>query len=129
MATPPINPSPSKRTYASVTITTAADGLSDTVNLTGLTLSSIQMSTDWTSAFLGFQASVDGSTNYYNLYDKDGNLYYHSAAASRVIIFDPAIFSGIQTLRLISESTAGVVVAQAADRVIKLGLSKSHNPY
>ena len=125
--TTPVNPKPSSRTFASVTITTAADGLSEAVNLTGLTLSSIQMSTAWTAAVVGFQGNVDGSTSYYNMYDKDGNLYYHTVDASRMVIFDPAIFSGVQTLRLISETTGGVVVAQAAERVIKLGLSEYVN--
>jgi hypothetical protein len=122
--TTPVNPKPSSRTFASVTITTAATGLSEAVNLTGLTLSSIQTSTAWTAAVLGFQGNVDGSTNYYNFYDKDGNLYYQTIDASRMVVFDPAVFAGVQTLRLISETTAGVVVAQAADREIKLGLSE-----
>jgi hypothetical protein len=107
-----------------VDITTAADGLSDVVNLTGLTLSAMQTSTDWSAAVIGFQGNVDGSTNYYNFYDKDGNLYYHTVGANRMVIFDPAVFAGVQTLRLISETTAGVAVAQAVVRTIKLGLSE-----
>lgn len=124
MATQPVNPAPSNKSYAAVDISTAATGLSDEVNLGGYTLSSIQMATAWTGAVLGFQGTADGSTNYQNLYGSTGNLYYHTVDASRLVILDPAIFRGISKLRLISETTAGVAVAQTAARTLKLGLSR-----
>lgn len=118
-----INPRPSNRSFGSVTITTEADGLSDTINLTGLKLSSIQTATAWTAATIGFKANVDGSTDYHDIYGSTGDLLTFQVGASRVLRFDPAFFEGIQHLRLISETTAGSPVAQAAARVIKLGLA------
>lgn len=123
-ATPPIRPRPSNRSYATVEFSTAASGLSDSVNLTGLKLSSLTVTSNWTAAVIGFQVDTDNSGNYYNLYDKDGNLYYFTVGASRTVVVDPAIFSGAQNLRLISETTGGVATAQAAVRTIRLGLSE-----
>jgi len=122
--TKPIHPKPSSRTYASVTITTEADGLSEAVDLTGLTLSCVQMSTAWTGAQIGFQGSVDLSTNYYDIYNTDGDFLTYDTSASRIVVFDPAVFAGIQRLKLVSESSAGVAVAQTAERVLVLGLSE-----
>lgn len=124
MATQPMNPKPSSRTYAAVTLSTAADGTSESINLTGLTLSCVQMSTDWTDAGLGFKASIDGSTNFYSVYDTAGNFLTYQTSASRVVTFDPAVFAGIQRLQLVSQTTAGVAVAQAAARTLVLGLSE-----
>lgn len=120
----PIHPKPSSRTYGSVDISTGATGVSDVINITGLTLSSIQMSTGWDAANIGFQGNVDGSTNYYPVYDVNGNFLTYPASASRIIAFDPAPFAGLQVIQLVSESSAGVAVAQTAVRTIKLGLSE-----
>jgi hypothetical protein len=40
------------------------------------------------------------------------------------VAFDPAVFSGIQRLKLVSETTAGVAVVQTAERTVVLGLSE-----
>ena len=120
----PSNPKPSSRSYATVGLSTAADGVSDSINLTGLTLSCIQMSTAWTDAGIGFKGNVDGSTNYYPLYDTSGNFLTYQTSASRVVAFDPAVFSGVQFLQVVSQTTAGVAVAQAAARTLTLGLSE-----
>lgn len=123
-ASGPLLPKPSSRTFATVQISTEADGLSDTINLTGLTLSAIQMSTDWTDAQIGFKSSIDNSTDYLDIYDSDGILLTYETSANRVVAFDPAVFAGIQRLQLVSETSAGVVVVQATERTIKLGLSE-----
>lgn len=120
-----INPKPSSRTHAAITLSTAANGVSEEVNLTGLTLATIQMSTAWTAAAIGFQASVDGSTNFYPVYNVSGNHLTFPTSASRILAFDPAQFHGIQRLKLVSETTAGVAVAQTAARTLVLGLSEA----
>lgn len=120
----PVNPKPSSRTHASITLTTAADGVSEEINLTGLTLSCISMSSAWTSAAIGFQASVDGSTSFYPVYNVLGNHLTYPTSANRVVAFDPAVFFGIQRLKLVSETSAGVAVAQTAARTLVLGLSE-----
>lgn len=119
-----INPRPSTRTFASISLTTAADGISEEINLTGLTLSCIKMSTAWTTANIGFQASIDGTTDFFHVTDTAGNFLTYAATASRVVAFDPAVFSGIQRLKLVSETSAGVAVAQTAARTLILGLSE-----
>ena len=125
MATQPVNPRPSNRTHCIVEISTAADGVSEAVNVTGLAIGSIQMSTAWTDAAIGFQASLDGSTNYYPIYDVLGNHLTYPTSANRVISFDPGTFVGVQRIQLVSKTTAGVAVAQAATRTIVLGLVDS----
>ena len=120
----PVNPKPSSRTYAAISLTTAADGVSEEVNITGLTLSCVQMSTAWTSANIGFQASVDGSTNFYPVYNTLGDHLTYPTSASRIVAFDPAQFAGLQRLKLVSETSAGVATAQAATRALVLGLSE-----
>lgn len=120
----PVHPKPSSRTHAAIALTTAANGVSGEINLTGLTLATIQMSTAWTAAAIGFQASVDGSTNYHPVYNSAGNHLTFPTSANRVLAFDPGQFFGIQRLKLVSETTAGVAVAQAAARTLILGLSE-----
>lgn len=125
MATIPVNRGKaSNRAFCAVDISTAADGLSGDVNLTGLVLSCVQISSNWTTAALGFRANVDGSTDYYPVKDSAGNFLTYSCSASQVLVFDPAQFKGLQKIQLASMTTAGVAVAQAAVRPIKLGLSE-----
>lgn len=115
---------PSNRGYCTIDLSTAADGISSPINITGLTIASIQMSTAWTDSGIGFQGNVDGSTNYFNVYTSSGDFLVFQTSASRVIAFDPAPFTGLQWIKLVSETTAGVAVPQAAARIIKLGLSE-----
>lgn len=119
----PLNPKASNRTFGTVDISTNAAGTSDVINVTGLTISSIQMSTDWTDAAIGFNGNVDGSTNYYPVYNSAGDHLTYLTSASRMVAFDPAQLSGLQVIQLVSKTTAGVAVAQAATRTIKLGLA------
>lgn len=127
MATGPIHPAATSRSYATVGISTAADGIGDFINLTGLTLSCVQMSTAWTDAGIGFRASVDGTTVTYPVYDTAGNFLTYQTSASRVVAFDPAVFSGLEKIQIVSQTTAGVAVAQAAARTLILGLSEYVN--
>lgn len=115
---------PSSRGFATVDISTAANGASSAINISGLTLSCIQMSTAWDTANIGFQGNVDGSTNFFDVHDTAGNYLTYATSAGYLLAFDPAPFSGLQLLKLVSESSAGVAVAQTAARVVKLGLSE-----
>jgi hypothetical protein len=82
------------------------------------------MSTAWTGSDIGFEGSVDLSTNFYPVYDTAGNHLTYPTSGSRIVAFDPAVFSGIQRLKLVSETTAGVAVVQTAERTVVLGLSE-----
>lgn len=129
----PRQPRAACRSHATVDISTAADGLSDTVPLGGLTLSSIQMSTAWTSARLAFLGSVDNSTNLGEILQSTDSFTGSTAAtavvffttASRVIVFPPDLWHGIDRLQIASINTGTTAaVAQAATRTLKLGLSE-----
>jgi len=117
-----LRPAASKRTSATITISTAADGASEAVNITGLSLAGVSMGSAWTDAKLGIQASIDGST-FQNVYNTAGDFLTYATSASRTVVFNPAETSGLQLIRLVSESSAGVATPQAATRTLKLILT------
>lgn len=119
-----IHPKPSTRTFASVDLSTAANGISDSVSLAGLTLCGIQMSTDWTDAKIGFRGSLDNSGTFFNIYNSAGDFLTFTTSASRIIAFDPLQFAAYERIQVVSETSAGVAVAQAATRTIILGLAE-----
>ena len=118
----PVNPRPSKRTLASLTFSTAADGLSDTVDITGYFLAGITMSTGWTDAAIGFKVCAEGSTNFIDLYTSTGDLSTIVTTANRAVVIPATNFLGFSRLQLVSETTAGVAVPQAASRSVQLAL-------
>jgi hypothetical protein len=120
----PQHPKPSSRTFASVEFSTAAAGVSEEIDITGLTLSCIQFSTNWTNARIGFQASVDLSTNFYGVTNTDGDFLTYAVNANTILVFDPAPFAGLQRIKLTSMTSAGVAVPQDAERTVVLGLSE-----
>lgn len=122
MVTQPVNPRPGKITFVSVTISTNASGVSDSINLTGYALAGIQMSTAWTDAGIGYKNSVDGSTNFGDMYDATDTLLVYTTTANRFIIVDPVAQQGLNLFQLVSETTAGAAVAQAASRTLVLTL-------
>lgn len=126
MAASMYRPKPSSRGVGIVTIQSGdVNGLSDIINISGLTLSSIQVTSQgWTAASIGFNANVDGSTAMFPVYNSLGDYLTLPCSAGRIIAFDPAQFSGLQLMHLVSRTTAGVAVQQGADRTIKLGLSE-----
>jgi hypothetical protein len=66
-----------------------------------------------------FQVSPDNS-NWYNLYDKVGEVSY-PAAASEYLALDPTQFAGVRYLKLRS-GTAGTPVNQGAERSLSVVL-------
>lgn len=112
-------PRPSSRSSATISLTTAADGASEQINLTGLVLSGVSMPASWTDAKLGFQNSVDGST-FQSVYNTAGDHLTYATSANRTVIFDPAVTVGLQLIKIVSETSAGVAIAQAATRTLKL---------
>ncbi|MNJ31089.1 hypothetical protein D3C77_257130 [compost metagenome] len=118
------NPRPSNRSFASITLSTAADGASEQINLTGLKLAGILMPASWTDARIGFQGSIDGST-FTPVYNSAGDHLTFLTSANRMMTFDITDnFTGLQLIKVVSESSAGVAVAQAAVRTLKLVLSE-----
>lgn len=118
-----LRPAASKRTSATITISTAADGASEAINLTGLSLAGVSMGSAWTDAKIGIQCSIDGST-FQSVYNAAGDHLTYATSASRTVVFNPIETSGLQLIKIVSETSAGVAVAQAAVRTLKLVLSE-----
>lgn len=121
----PVHPKPSSRTHAAITLSTAADGVSEPVDISGLVLCAVQMPPSWTAARIGFQASIDGSTNYYNLHNSVGSFLTYAAGTNRIVALDPTVFFGVQRIKLVSETSAGVAVPQGAPRTLVLSLAEA----
>ena len=128
MATQAKTISPSRRTYAIATVTTGTDGLSDVVDLGGLTLSSIQMATAWTAAGITFKGSASSSDAMGSIYHTTGTIELtYATTPSMTHVLDPAFFSGIRFIQIRS-GTSATPVAQAAARSVVLGLAPyGHN--
>jgi hypothetical protein len=77
----------------------------------------------WTDAKIGIQCSIDGST-FQSVYNAAGDHLTYATSANRTVVFDPADTSGLQLIKIVSETSAGVAVAQAAVRTLKLVLSE-----
>ena len=119
-----LRPRPSNRTTASISLSTAADGASEQINLTGLTLAGVLMPASWTDARIGLQCSIDGST-FTSVFNTAGDHLTYLTSANRMMTFDNTDnFAGLQLIKIVSETTAGVAVAQAAVRTLKLVLSE-----
>ena len=119
-----LRPRPSNRTSATVSLTTAADGASEQINLTGLTLAGVLMPASWTDARIGLQCSIDGST-FTSVFNTAGDHLTYVTSANRMMTFDNTDnFAGLQLIKIVSETSAGVAVAQAAGRTLKLVLSE-----
>lgn len=119
-----LRPRPSNRTSATVSLTTAADGASEQINLTGLTLAGVLMPASWTDARIGLQCSIDGST-FTSVFNTAGDHLTYVTSANRMMTFDNGDnFAGLQLIKIVSETSAGVAVAQAAVRTLKLVLSE-----
>ena len=120
MAHNPVYRLPTKREWSSFTISTAANGQSDDIDLGGATMSALAIPATWTAASLTFLASPDRGTTFFDVYGSTGDEITYTVAASRVVTFDPAFWLGIRHLRVRSGTTA-TPVPQAAERTLYIG--------
>ncbi len=127
MTARPVNRArPSYRADCSVEIANGAS-VSDLINLTGHVLSAVQVSSSWTTAVLGFKASIDGSTAVmYDVKNSNGDFLTFQTSASQILVFDPATLIGLQKIQLVSCTTAGVAVNQGALRSLVLSLTPAY---
>lgn len=118
----PNEKSPSLRTWATLALSTAADGLTsaDVVDMGGLSLSAISLSTlcgtSNTYSFRGgFSAgttagSSDGLSDLQQLLNSTGSLIVFGTTTvnsqNSKFIFDPSIFAGIRFLQIVSNTTS-----------------------
>lgn len=121
MATTPVLNTPNQRTFVSLTISTAADGLSTVLDCGGMVVASIQMSTAWTTADLTFLGSPVSSATLQDLYTSTGGALTFVTTALHNVTCDPFPFSAMRFIQLRSGTTA-TAVAQAAARTIGISL-------
>lgn len=113
MAVYPQERSPSYKTWASVALSTVADGVtgSDVLDMTGLTFSGIQPTTLASSACTyTLKGAANSSANLGLLYTSSGALWSFGSTAvdprGASFLVDPAFFVGVRFLQLVSNTTS-----------------------
>jgi len=97
---------------------------SQALDLGGKRLYAIQMPTAWTTANLTFQIGIGdmlANATFANMFDKSGNEYTITAAASETLVPPLADFIGARFLKIRS-GTNGTPVVQGATRNLLLQL-------
>jgi len=94
------------------------ESLSAAAVIGGLSPAALIMPSAWTAANITMQASQDG-TNFYNVYESDGNEYTITAAALRFILLQVADMPSVRWLKFRS-GTSGTPVNQGAARTLTL---------
>ena len=115
----PSRPTSSPVEFITVTISTAADGLSGSVDLTGHVLVGVQMSTAWTAAGITFAAATTDAGTYQAVYGSTGDELTLTTDASRYVNLSPLTSVSYRHLKVRS-GTNSVPVAQAATRTLQL---------
>ena len=106
--------------HASGTVAIASGAsLSDAEDMVGRRLVGIIMPATWTSADITFQASIDG-TNFYDLYDQDGNEVTVTSPTASGFIGIYTAFTFVPTHVKVRSGTTGTPVNQGGDRTVTL---------
>lgn len=109
-----------------ITITAAADGLSNEVDISHFRVVGLHMPADWTAATITVKARPSASSDHddvaYNVYDSDGNELTLSAAEDRMIVPTPAEAEALNACAHITlrSGTSATPVQQAAARTVLL---------
>lgn len=121
----PIVPSPAHgRTRATVIMSTAADGLSEVLDLGGLHISSYCLSTSWGSTSISFRGSHISTDEMRDIYlSNDGTQLIHHVNADSLVSFNvrTEMAEGIRYLQFRS-GPSSAPVAQTAAQEICVGL-------
>jgi hypothetical protein len=104
-------------TQIPVTITSGTS-LSAAVPLGDSVLTGVAMPAGWDAAAITFQASADGGATWGELQSISAVVSV-AAAAAQYIALDPAIWRGINMIKVRS-GTSGSAVNQTADRIVTL---------
>lgn len=116
-----------KANYKELTIASGASqsAIFDITNITPGNGSAMGlfMPAAWTTANITVLLSPTCGSPWYNAYDGAGNEYVIAAAASRYVGLDTAYFIGARCIKFVS-GTSAVPVAQAGDRVLKIGYGR-----
>ena len=92
--------------------------LSDPVDLDGTTLVGMILPSNWDTAPVTFQVSLDG-VNWFNLVTQSGTLVQTGQTGGRYYVFEQQPLTGIRFIRLRS-GTDSSPVPQTGDRVVLL---------
>ena len=95
---------------------TSGQSLSASVDIKDQPIVAIQMPSTWTTANLTFQGSSDG-TNFFNVYNMEGDEFTVTVAASRYVVLSPFEFQWARYIKIRS-GTSGAPVNQAGDRTL-----------
>jgi len=127
MATKPDQIAGGWKSKATVSVTTAATGLSDIIDLGGLTPRSVEMSTAWTNANITFMGAISSTNNMKSVRHSTASTEVtYVTTAARIVSLNPEYFAGLRYIQVRSGSTA-TPVAQGAARTLYLGLTAVDN--
>lgn len=93
--------------------------LSPEVPLGAKTLVGVAMPAAWTAASITFQVSPDGGTTWLDLVDSSGSEVAITASANQFVQIDPAVWRGINMVKVRS-GTSSAPVNQGADALVGL---------
>lgn len=114
------------RDEAQTVVIAAGQALSPAIDLGGKRLYAIQIPATWTAANLTFQIgitadNITANATFANMFDKGGNEYTVTAAASETLVVPLADFIGAKFLKIRS-GTTGSPLPQAAARSLMIQL-------
>lgn len=87
--------------------------LSPMLGLGDKTLLGVHIPAVWTAASISFQVSPDGGVTWFEFLDAKGAVTSYAVAAGQYAAFDPALFRGMNAIKIRS-GTSAVPVNQAA---------------
>ena len=94
----------------------SGQSLSASIDIKDQPIVAIQMPSTWTAANLTFQGSSDG-TNFFTVYNMEGDEFTVTVAASRYVVLSPFEFQWARYIKIRS-GTSGAPVNQAGDRTL-----------
>lgn len=120
----PDTPSPSLyKTKVLIDVSTAADGLSDIIDMGGLAMASYCLSTNWTSTSITFRGSHLSTDEMRNIYTSTGAELVHQVGTNRLIAANaPAEMGGVRYLQFRSGTSAVPVAQTTTGEQICVGL-------
>lgn len=117
---------PSYKSWGQVNLSTNTDGVTgaDVIDLGGLSLSGIDLSTAVSAACTySFKGSVDSSSALHTILNSTGGVVMYGSTTvnpqGTLLTFDPAFWSGIRFLQLVSNTT-GAAAANATGATAKI---------
>lgn len=116
---------PAESTIKTVTIAAGATGLSGEVDIEGYQLAAVQMSSQWQTADITFQAATASGGTFQSVYNDGGTEVSIKAAASQCVGIATAA-AALAPLRFIKlrSGTAQTPVDQTASRTLTLILKR-----